>query len=269
MLTKTWTVSLFGVVALACLAPAAQAAEDEEGAWGPITAGATVTSDYRFRGQSQTDRDGAIQGWVQYDHPSGFFANIWASNVDFNDTATYDSSIEVDLTAGYNHAFTDETSAGLKAIYYWYPDADAPPGFGDYDYFELMATASHDFGKAAVSAELAWSPDYFAETGDAVSLKGGVSVPIMDQFAFMGALSASGNIGYQWIDRNISTPPGLPFFYGTPDYLYYDLGASAAWEIFVIDVRWVGTDISKARCYGGTDLCEDGVVVSLTANLPG
>ena len=74
MKATMWKAGLFGALSFLSIAPIAQA--DEEGAWGPITAGVALTSDYRFRGQSQTDRDAAIQGWVQYDHDSGFFANI-------------------------------------------------------------------------------------------------------------------------------------------------------------------------------------------------
>lgn len=249
-----------GVFAALSLASAAVAfAADEEGAWGPFTAGVSLTSDYRFRGVSQTDREAAIQGWVQYDHASGFFANIWASNIDFNDSATYDSNIEVDLTAGYNYAFSDKTSAGIKAVYYWYADADTPPGFPDYDYFELIANVSHDFGMAAVTGELAWTPDNFGETDDGLALTGGVSVPITDSFIFFdGGVAASGHLGYQWLDTSASLP----------DYLYYDLGLTATWGIFDLDVRWVGTDLSTPEC-GFTDLCEDGVVLSVTANLPG
>lgn len=253
-----------GVFAAAALASVPVAYAQDEGAWGPFTAGVTLTSDYRFRGVSQSDRDGAIQGWVQYDHASGFFGNIWASNIDFNDGGVFttdDSSVEVDLTVGYNHSFSEQLSAGIKAVYYWYADADPLPTINDYDYFEAIASVGYDFGKASLSGELAWSPDYFGETGDAMSLKGGVSVPLLESFAFMGPLSASGNIGYQWIDDNT--------LYGTPDYLYYDLGLTAEWEIFAIDVRWVGTDMSEAQCFGGADWCEDGVVLSVTANLPG
>jgi uncharacterized protein (TIGR02001 family) len=249
-----------GVLAALTLTSAPSAfAADEEGAWGPFTAGVTLTSDYRFRGISQTDRDAAIQGWVQYDHASGFFANIWASNIDFNDTLTYDSNVEIDLTVGYNHAFSEQTSAGIKAVYYWYADADTPPGFPDYDYFELIANVSHDFGKASVSGELAWTPDNFGETNDAIALTGGVTVPLMDSFAFFdGGLAASGHVGYQWLDNSASLP----------DYLFYDLGVTATWGIFDVDLRWVGTDVSELQC-GFTDVCEDGVVLSLTANLPG
>jgi uncharacterized protein (TIGR02001 family) len=250
---KALKAGIFAALTLASV-PVAYAA-DEEGAWGPFTGGVTLTSDYRFRGISQSDREAAIQGWVQYDHASGFFANIWASNIDFQDSLSYDSSIEVDFTVGYNHAFSDKLSGGIKAVYYWYADADTPPAAPDYDYFEAIATLGYDFGAASVSGELAWSPDFFAETGDAVSIKGGVTVPLMEKFAFMGALSASGNVGHQWIDQST-------------DYLYYDLGVSAEWEVFVFDVRWVGTDATVAEC-AGTDWCEDGIVLSVTANLPG
>lgn len=253
---KALTAGVFAALTLASV-PAAYAA-DEAPAWGPFTAGVTLTSDYRFRGVSQSDRDAAIQGWVQYDHASGFFANVWASNIDFNDSTTYDSSIEVDLTVGYNHSFSEQLSGGIKAVYYWYADADTPPAAPDYDYFEVIANLGYDFGKASVSGELAWTPDNFGETDDALALTGGVSVPITDSFIFFdGGVAASGHIGYQWLDRSASLP----------DYLFYDLGVTATWGIFDVDLRWVGTDVSNATC--GSDACEDGVVLSLTANLPG
>lgn len=261
---------LFGVVALASFAPAAYAdGSDAAPAWGPFTAGVSLTSDYRFRGLSNSNRDAAVQGWVQYDHESGFFANIWASNVDFQDSSTYDSSVEVDFTVGYNHKFSENTTGTLKAVYYSYPDADAPAGAPHYSYFEGIAAVSHDFGAAAVSGEIDWSPDYFGETGDAVSIKAGVTVPVLEKFAFMDKLTASANVGYQWIDSNISSPPGDFGFYGTPDYLYFDIGASANWEIFTVDLRWIDTDIDRAECFNGTDWCEGGVVLTLSAALPG
>jgi uncharacterized protein (TIGR02001 family) len=263
---------MFGVLALASIAPLAHA-EDEAG---PFSAGVTLTSDYRFRGQSQTGREAAIQGYVQAEF-AGFFANVWASNIDFNDEAlgvtSDDSSIEIDFTLGYNYEISEKTAVGIKAVYYYYPDADYLPAVAtEYDYFEALASIEHDFGVAGVSGEFAWSPDYFNETGTAYSVKGGVSVPIVDEFLFMGALSASANVGYQWINSN-DLVGELYGRFGTPDYLYYDFGASAEWEIFTFDVRWVDTDIDEVDCFNdgtsGTDLCEGGVVLTVSADFAG
>ena len=248
--------ALLGVIAMSCIAPVAQA---EDSAWGPFTAGVSLTSDYRFRGISQSDRDPAVQGWVQYDHASGAFANVWASTIDFNDEASYDSGVEIDLTAGYNFKLGENTSATAKAVYYWYADADTPAGSPDYDYWEFIAGVSHDYGKIGVSAELAYSPDYFKKTDESTALTAGVSAPLMEKFLFFtGGLEASGHLGYQWFDNNTAT--------GYPDYLFYDIGFGTSWDKIALDVRWVDTDVNKTQC--GSDWCEGGVVVSVSANLP-
>jgi len=243
--------ALLGVLAMSCIAPVAHA---EESAWGPFSAGVSLTSDYRFRGISQSDRNPALQGWVQYDHASGAFANVWASSIDLNDETTYDSGVEIDLTAGYNFKLTDSTGATVKAVYYWYADADTPAGAPDYDYWEFIAGVSHDYGKLSVSAELAYSPDFFEESGDATALTGGVSAPLMEKFLFFtGGLEASGHLGYQWLDVS-------------EDYTFFDVGFGTSWNKIALDVRWVDTDIDDADC--GSDLCEGGIVVSVSANLP-
>ena len=60
---------------------------DGEPAWGPFSANIALTSDYRFRGQSQGQGEPALSGGIDYAGSSGFFAGVWASNVDFNDAA--------------------------------------------------------------------------------------------------------------------------------------------------------------------------------------
>ena len=47
-----------------------------------ITGGATLTSDYRFRGISQTDKRFAIQGTLGVVHSSGFYIGTWGSSID-------------------------------------------------------------------------------------------------------------------------------------------------------------------------------------------
>lgn len=257
MKTKLLAAGLLGALSLAGTTVPAFA-DGEEAAASPWSATLAVTSDYRFRGVTQSDKNAALQGSIDFASESGFFAGIWASSIDFVDDGIYtdgDTGIEVDLYAGYTHAFSDAMSGTIKVVYYAYPDADYLPGVSEYDYFEVIASLGHDFGGASVTAEIAWSPDYFFQSSDGVATTGTLAVPLCDKLWFFdGGLSASGHAGYQWIDDNIN--------YGTPDYFFFDAGLSASAGMFTLDVRWVDTDLDEAECFGGLDWCEGGVVVT-------
>ncbi len=247
-------------LALACAPTLSSAAlADGEPAWGPFTANIALTNDYRFRGQSQGQGDPALSGGIDYTGASGFFAGVWASNVDFNDAA--ETYLEVDLYAGLTKALSETTTGTIKAVYYWYPAADYAPGANENEYFELIAGLSHSFGKVTGTLEVAWSPDYFLESGDSVELAAGLAVPLADSFLFFdGGVTASGKVGFQWIDDNAA--------FGTRDYAFYDIGVSAKFSNFTLDLRYVDTDLSNAACFGGTNLCEGGFVATISILLP-
>lgn len=226
---------------------------------GDVTFNLGATSDYKFRGQSQSQTNPAIFGGVDYTSESGFFAGAWTSSVDFNDLA--DTYMELDLYAGYTHTFSDTTSGSVKFVYYLYPTADYPPGYNSYDYFELVASLSHNFGAVAGGLELAYTPNYFFESDTGVALTGSLSAPLADSWwIFDGGVSASGKLGYQWIDDNAN--------FGTPDYLFYDVGLTGKIGKFGLDIRYVDSDLSNGECFSGTNLCEGEVVGTLTLYLP-
>ena len=64
----------------------------------PFSANVGFTTDYIFRGISQTSGNPAVQGGIDYAHASGLYAGVWGSNVswisDFN--AGVSSSPELD-----------------------------------------------------------------------------------------------------------------------------------------------------------------------------
>lgn len=223
------------------------AAEESAGPWSVTLA---VTSDYRFRGQSQNSRDFTPQGSIDFESENGFFAGVWASAIDFSDTGDLDSEIEIDLYAGYNFTVSDATSGSLKATYYVYPDNP-----GNYEYWEFQLAMSHSMDRVTLSGELNFSPDYFNGTGSAVAVAGGLEVALVEH------LSASGHVGYQWIDDN--------FLFGTDDYVYWDIGLTATlWDHVTLDARYVATDLDTLACYGGTDLCEGGFVGTVSFTFP-
>ena len=89
---------LTGLVAAPTLAMAAEKPVSPHSLSGNIS----LTSDYVFRGVSQTQNGPAIQGGIDYAHASGFYAGTWASNVDWVSLGfKNNSSMEIDLYGGY------------------------------------------------------------------------------------------------------------------------------------------------------------------------
>ena len=82
-----------------------------------------VTSDYRYRGISQTRLDPAIQGGADYTHSdSGFYAGAWASSIKWIEDAGGDSSVELDLYAGKRGNVGDALSYDIGVLTYIYPN---------------------------------------------------------------------------------------------------------------------------------------------------
>lgn len=79
-----------------------------------------LTSDYLFRGVSQTTNKPAIQGGFDYEHASGFHIGTWASNVDWVTTKD-NNSMEIDLYAGFTGALPGDLGYDVGVITYYYP----------------------------------------------------------------------------------------------------------------------------------------------------
>lgn len=104
-----------------------------------------LTSDYVFRGVSQTQNGPAIQGGFDYSHASGFYAGTWASNVAWVEEGGYknDSSMEIDLYGGYRGSAGD-IGYDVGLITYYYP-GDQVAGSNDPDTTEVYLGASWKF----------------------------------------------------------------------------------------------------------------------------
>lgn len=92
-----------------------------------------LTSDYLFRGLSQTNQEPALQGGVEYAHDSGFYAGVWGSNIswlsDLSSASTpISSSVELDGYAGWRGSAGDTIKLDAGVYTYYYP-GDYPQGF--------------------------------------------------------------------------------------------------------------------------------------------
>jgi uncharacterized protein (TIGR02001 family) len=169
-----------------------------------------LTSDYVFRGASQTDEAPQIFGGVDATIGGIGYAGIWASNVDFNDS----TDAEYDIYAGVKPTL-GPVALDLGVIYYGYANA---PGGTDYDYVEFKAAGSVPAGPATVGAALFYSDDFFGGTGPATYVEVNGAAPLMEKLTLSGAL------GYQDVDYDGDyTTWNLGLGYAINDHLGVDL----------------------------------------------
>lgn len=106
-----------------------------------LSANIGATSNYVWRGVTQTADGAAISGGIDYGHESGFYAGTWASNISGGE--------EVDFYAGFGG---EVSSFGydVGVIYYYYPSAAAPGA----DFTELYGSVSFGPVTAGVASTI-------------------------------------------------------------------------------------------------------------------
>jgi uncharacterized protein (TIGR02001 family) len=231
------SLALAGTVGMALIlssiAPAM--AEDKADSFIPGEASATLTltSDYPYRGISQTGEGPAIQGSFDYSYEL-FSAGVWASNIDFA------SSIELDWYAALGSEYNG-VGWSVGFVYYSYPGK--PHNVGK-NFWEGNASLSYDFGFVAVSAGISISPDFQFNTGMAYYPNGSVTIPLGST-----GFALEGTVGHQYIENNT--------VWGTPDYTDWSVGITYSVWGFDLAVRYHDTDLSMAECFGGVDACDE------------
>ena len=85
-----------------------------------ISGNFALTSDYRFRGVSQSNRGAAVQGGLDLNHQSGFYAGTWGSSVSQWANAN-GSGLEIDVYAGFSTELPMGIGLDLGVLHYNYP----------------------------------------------------------------------------------------------------------------------------------------------------
>ena len=102
-----------------------------------------VSTDSLFRGVSQTMSRPAIEAEFGFEHDSGAYGFLWASNVDFTDERDPDdgADFEIDIGAGYAFAINDRLLVDVGLTAYLYPGTKTGV---DYDYLEWLGAIEVD-----------------------------------------------------------------------------------------------------------------------------
>ncbi|MCV2882640.1 TorF family putative porin [Actibacterium sp. XHP0104] len=147
-----------GVVALSAMGGVALAEPS-------VSYGVTVTSNYVSGGVTQTDGGAAIQPYIEFDIGAGFYAGIWASNVDFGTADNF----EYDLYVGYGGSF-GSIEYDVSYLRYYYDDSG-------FDSEELILTFDY-----ALTDKIAASSSLSSDLMGAESFTQGVSFEVADNY---------------------------------------------------------------------------------------
>lgn len=212
---------------------------------GDLSANVAFTSDYRFRGISQTDRDFAVQGGLDYVTHSGVYIGTWASNVDnFNPslyTGDNGAQAEVDLYAGYGRDLGDHWSMDINALYYYYPGASTAGPNNEIDFWEYTPSISYSDDDLSATLGVSYSHNYYGQSGHSFYPALDFSSPLT------GWLTLAGHAGYQTIHDNRA--------WGTPDYADWKIALSTNQFGLNWEAAYIDTSLSDQDCFGGLNTC--------------
>lgn len=204
------------------------------------------TNDYIFRGLSQTRRDPAVQGGADIGY-GWFYAGTFLSNVDFKypEGGVNDAKAEFDIYAGIKPKVGDVTlDLGIITYnYYW----NKSVGTTDPTYQELKAGASITVLKdLTLGGTFYWSPDYFGQVGQAITVEGTASKPIAK--IQQVDIAASGTIGRtSFADHSAALA-------GNVDYTYGNLGLTGTYKAVSLDLRWWDSNYPTTGIFPGNNV---------------
>lgn len=185
---------------------------------------ASITSDYDYRGFTQSAEGFALQGSVDYAHDNGFYASVWGSSLDWG--KAYDADVEVDLVVGFSKDIGDSgISWDVGYIGYLYP------GLSSVNFGELYGGFSFgDFGvKLSYASDFAGVGDsaWYIDAGYTHEWESGWSVLVYGGYSFGDAFS------YR---------DGLSF--GNTDFFNYGTGLGYTFKQLYVEAKIVGTNLS-------------------------
>jgi len=115
-----------------------------------VSFNASIVSDYRYRGISQSRLEPALQGGADYvNNPTGLYAGTWLSTIKWIDDAGGSGDVEWDIYAGKRGVITKEVSYDVGVLSYVYPSNGLHPGadtteiYGQLGYGPVYAKYSY------------------------------------------------------------------------------------------------------------------------------
>jgi uncharacterized protein (TIGR02001 family) len=230
---------ILAIVAMALITATAAQAQ--------ITGNLGLTSDYRFRGVSQTQNAPAVQGGIDYNHVSGLYIGNWNSSVS-SQLYTNGAGVESDVYAGFRKQVFGNFTLDVGSYNYFYPRAGTN---GSFDTNEVFAGIGY---KELVSVKYSHAlSDYFgtANSKNSFYVQADAAIPLVRNLqlvAHIGHTNVANSSSLDYTDYNVG--------------LGYDLkGWNLAAKYYINDNKT--STFMTANTVGGQKLYKDALVFSV------
>ncbi|WP_426114642.1 TorF family putative porin [Massilia sp. PWRC2] len=204
----------------------------QEAAAGPneLTFNAAVTSDYRYRGISQSRLQPALQGGADFTNkPSGLYVGIWASTIKWTKDAGGSGDVEIDLYAGKRGDIGQGFGYDVGVLTYVYPSnglADVS-GFANANTTELYGQLS--YGPGALKYSHAVTNLFgFVDSKNSGYLDLSVNPELVKD------VTLNLHAGRQRVDNN-----------GTASYIDWKVGVTHDFGVVTGALAYIGTNAGK------------------------
>jgi uncharacterized protein (TIGR02001 family) len=192
-----------------------------------------ASTDYIYRGVTQTGGKSAVQASVDIRSVGGWSAGLWSSTVDLNRDGS--TGYEIDLHASRSWYWGEGWSAAVGVTHREYLSDQSAL---DYDYDELNAALSY---QQRVTASVAWSPN------TSMYWRG----PVRGHAAAY-ELTFQQPVGLHWSVFAGAGRYDLQDLAGEA-YNYWSAGVTFTWAALQFDAAHIGADDAAEHLFGYDD----------------
>jgi uncharacterized protein (TIGR02001 family) len=204
--------------------PAVSFAQDAS----PLSFNLGAVTDYRYRGISQTRFEPALQFGADLALPVGFYIGAWGSTIKWIRDSGGDSTVEVDVYAGWKKEVVSGLTLDVGVLQYLYPSAKTAAWDAVYDNPNTTEVyGAVTFGPATVKYSHSTS-NLFGNRDS----KGSGYLDLSASFGLPEGFSLAPHVGYQKVKGYTSTL----------SYTDYSLTLSKDISGTVVSVAYVGTN---------------------------
>ncbi len=197
--------------------------DDSSTTSGTSSARVDLTTDYIWRGVSQTNDHLALQGEWVYSNQHGVSFSLFGSNVDLSESLGRNKTLELRPTIAYGKQW-EEIGMKLGACRYVYVEND---GVSFNEYFAVVT-------RDVFYLSAAFTDSFYGSHDRGVYVSAGFDA-LLPKHRFYGiaGISIGGHLGHYEFDGDM---------YGQSDYTDYALYVEKAWKILGVRVGWTSTD---------------------------